>query len=143
MNANIVGEGQELLKLKNKCLNNRRLKDCIVFLGKIPYEKMKEEYKKADVFIMPSIRETTGSVLLEVIANEISAITINKFGGAVLLDESCAWLSSEKNKESYVSNPVSVIIECIKNPEVVYEKGKVTRLKSYNYTLEKKLEFYQ
>lgn len=48
-----------------------------------------------------------------------------------------------RKKESYILNLMSAIIECINNSEVVYEKGKAVRLKSYDYTLKKKVEFYQ
>ena len=52
--------------------------------------------------IMPSIRETTGTVLLEAMSKGIPVITINKFGGATLFDENTGWLYEGNSKEEYI-----------------------------------------
>ena len=82
-------------------------------MGSIPYMEMEKEYACADVFIMPSIRETTGTVLLEAMSKGIPVITINKFGGATLFDENTGWLYEGNSKEEYIENLKKAILECI------------------------------
>ena len=69
-------------------------------MGSIPYMEMEKEYAGADVFIMPSIRETTGTVLLEAMSKGIPVITINKFGGATLLMKTPVGFMEETRKRN-------------------------------------------
>ncbi len=118
----IVGTGPDLKKIKNLC-NKYNLDNRVVFTGRIPYESMTDEYKNAHVMIMPSIRETTGAVLLEAMSKGLPVITINKFGGPVLLDENSGWLYHGKDKKDYQNALKSAIVECITNPSETARRG--------------------
>lgn len=113
-------------------------------MGSIPYMEMEKEYVDADVFIMPSIRETTGTVLLEAMSKGIPVITINKFGGATLFDENTGWLY-EGNSERWntLRTEKMAILECIANPDEVTRRGKNARKKAEKYTWQEKNEKYQ
>ena len=139
----IVGDGPEMSALKEKYLSNPKLQDHVVFTGKIPYVEMESEYKNADAFIMPSIRETTGTVLLESMAKGIPVITINKFGGPVLFDKESGWLYDGNDKSSYIEGLKNAIQECIENPEEVKRRGQNARKKAEQYVWEKKDQYYQ
>lgn len=139
----IVGDGPELKYLRTKCNSNARLTKHVHFTGAIPYTEMEKEYAAADVFIMPSIRETTGTVLLEAMSKGIPVITINKFGGATLLDANTGWLYGGSDKESYIENLKLAIMECIMNPDERIRRGKNACKKAENYTWQKKNEKYQ
>jgi len=77
----VVGDGPELEHLRKRCKDDLNLSEHVHCMGSIPYMEMEKEYAGANVFIMPSIRETTGTVLLEAMSKGIPVITINKFGG--------------------------------------------------------------
>ena len=137
-----LGEGPELEKLKEKCADTI-LNERVSFLGKVPYSEMYKEYESADVFIMPSLRETTGSVLLEAMAKGLPVITINRFGGSVLLDNESGWLYDGKDKSSYIEGLKNAIQECIENPDEVKRRGQNARKKAEQYVWEKKERHYQ
>lgn len=139
----IVGGGPEIDKLKKKCNSSEKLFEYVTFTGVIPYMKMESEYKNADVFIMPSIRETTGTVLVEAMSKGIPVITINKFGGATLLDDNTGWLYEGTNKESYIESLKQAIIDCILKPDEVRTRGNNARKNAEQYTWENKNYFYQ
>lgn len=61
----VVGDGPELEHLRKRGKEDLNLSEHVHCMGSIPYMEMEKEYAGADVFIMPSIRETTGTVLLE------------------------------------------------------------------------------
>ena len=105
--------------------------------------EMEKEYADADVFIMPSIRETTGTVLLEAMSKGIPVITINKFGGATLFDKDTGWLYEGNTKEEYIENLKKAILECIANPGEVIRRGKNARKKAEKYTWQEKNKKYQ
>ena len=137
----IVGEGPEKARLRKKCALYG-LEDRVTFLGRIPFSQMQEEYNNADVFVMPSIRETTGAVLLESAANAVPVIAINKFGGPVLFDETSAWLYNGKSKKEYIDNLANALIECIENPNMRIKKGENARNIAFAHTWDRKLEKY-
>lgn len=137
----IVGDGPELEKLKKRCIS-AELKKHVVFTGKIPFAEMKNEYENADVFVMPSIRETTGSVLLEAMSRSIPIITIRKFGGVTLLDDSTGWLYDGNTAEEYIKNLKNILLHCINHPEEVLQKGRNARKKAEQYTWHEKLKHY-
>lgn len=141
-NCRIVGDGPEMKNLRCICNDDESLSKHVTFTGSIPYEQMEKEYQNADVLIMPSIRETTGSVLLEAMAHKLPIITINKFGGAMVLDDETGWLYNGNTQEEYIQNLVEVMKECIKNPPEVKRRGENAYKKSLDYTWTKKLEHY-
>ena len=137
----VVGDGPELEHLRKRCKDDLNLSEHVHCMGSIPYMEM--EKACADVFIMPSIRETTGTVLLEAMSKGIPVITINKFGGATLFDENTGWLYEGNSKEEYIENLKKAILECIANPGEVIRRGKNARKKAEKYTWQEKNKKYQ
>lgn len=103
---------------------------------------MKKKYAETDVLIMLSLRETTGTVLLEAIANGVPVITVNKFGGYILLDDSVAWFYDGNTKSEYVRNLSNVILNCIENKDDVMHKSKNSVEYAKQFTWSKKVEQY-
>jgi glycosyltransferase involved in cell wall biosynthesis len=139
----VVGDGPELEHLRRRCKDNLNLSEHVYCMGSIPYMEMEKQYESADVFIMPSIRETTGTVLVEAMAKGIPVVTINKFGGATLFDKNTGWLYEGNTKEEYIENLKKAILECIANPNEVARRGKNARMKAEKYTWQEKNKKYQ
>lgn len=139
----VIGDGPELKHLRRRCKENLNLSKHVYCAGSIPYMEMKKEYASANIFIMPSIRETTGTVLLEAMSKGIPVITINKFGGATIIDENIGWLYDGNSREEYIENLKNAILECIINPDEVVRRGMNARKKAENYTWQEKNKLYQ
>lgn len=138
----IVGDGPEFKRLENRCNESNKLKSHVIFTGKIPFTEMNIEYANADVFVMPSIRETTGSVLLEAMSKGVPVITIMKFGGAALLNKDTGWLYSGDTKNEYVSSLRKALLDCIQHPEEIVRKGQNARIEVEKYTWDEKIKHY-
>lgn len=138
----IVGNGPELECLKEK-ISMYSLEDKVLFVGAVPYKEMEKEYEKAETLIMPSFREATGSVLLEAISKGLPVITINKYGGATILNDDSGWLYDGNNKEEYIENLKNAIVSCITQPDEVIRKSENARKISQSYIFENKIELYQ
>ena len=138
----IVGIGPNMKKLREVCNSEDVLSKHVTFVGEVPYAQMQEEYRNADALIMPSLRETTGSVILEAMAHKLPVITIKKFGGEMILDSEMAWLYSGRNRDEYIQNLLHAIEECISNPQEVKRRGNNAYKKSLDYMWSKKIEQY-
>ena len=138
----IVGEGIRLNYLRNRCLQ-KGLSEKVDFIGAVPYAQMEEIYRSADVLILPSFREATGSVLLEAMANGLPVVTINKFGGAIILNDETGWLYDGTSKSEYIDNLKNALVECINNPEEIRRRGHNARITAETLTWERKMDNFQ
>jgi glycosyltransferase involved in cell wall biosynthesis len=103
---------------------------------------MIDEYKNADVFVMPSIRETSGAVLLEAMSKGLPVVSLNQFGASVLLDEDSAWFFEGETKEDYIKNLSNIIIRCCKNRREIEQKGKNAYQKAEKHVWNFKVDYY-
>ena len=137
----ILGNGPELERLRSRC--SGKLAKRVTFLGAVPYEEMEKAYCEADVFVMPSIRETTGTVLLEAMSKGLPVVAIGSFGGAMLLDAHTGWLYEGEDKPSCIAALKNVLEACIRDPEEVKRRGQAARLAAESHTWERKNAYYQ
>ena len=84
----LVGDGPEKEKweVQSRKLN---LEDKIEFVGKVSYAEMQRLYLNSDIFVFPSLRETTGTVLFEAMVNGLPVVTFNQNGAALLINDEC------------------------------------------------------
>lgn len=87
----ICGAGELMETLQNR-INQENLEAKVELVGFVPYEKMKTEYEQASALIMPSLREATGTVLVEAMMNAVPVITFDQFGASLIVDEENGWL---------------------------------------------------
>lgn len=140
--CSIVGDGPELVNLKRKCLNSG-LSDRVHFAGNVQYSKMKDVYANADVLVMPSLRETTGSVVLEAMANSLPVLTIGKYGAATILNEDSGWMYDGQTRDDYINNLASALVDCIIQPDEVLRRGRNARKLAEAYTWDVCEKYYQ
>lgn len=143
----LCGTGRELENYK-ALVQKKAYKRRVHFLGKIPYEELQNLYEEADVFVFPSLRETTGTVIIEAMAHGLPVICLKQGGGALVVDEKSGFLISGKNREEYIAGFSDAMQECLKDREKMKRKGEESREKILSeYTWERKtqymLEIYQ
>lgn len=137
----VVGEGPMENKLKDK-VRHMNLSDKVVFVGSVPFEKMSEEYKNADVFIMPSIRETSGAVLYESVAHGLPVITINKFGGRMIISDDWGYLFDGSSLNEYKTNLKDILLHCMNNRDELMIKSQRLADVAKNNVWSKRMEYY-
>ncbi len=136
----LCGTGTEKEKYESR-VKEMNLTDRVVFTGKLPYEKVQELYEAADVFVFPSLRETTGTVIIEAMAHGVPVICLKQGGAVQVLNEECGWLVGGDNKDEYLENFSCAMLECIEMPELVLRRGQAAkeRIKRF-YTWERYIE---
>jgi glycosyltransferase involved in cell wall biosynthesis len=116
----IVGDGEQRVELE-KIANKSKFSENIKFLGKIPRDKLLEEYNRALCLVYPSIGEPFGIVPLEAQAGHCPVIAFNSGG----LKESIINNVTGILVEEFTANSLSMAIKfLIKHPSLICEMGK-------------------
>jgi glycosyltransferase involved in cell wall biosynthesis len=96
----IVGEGSEAYSLM-KTARELKIREVVIFKGKIDEQTLKEYYLGCDIFILPSLWEGLPLTLLEASAAEMSIIASNVGGiSSMFIHEENALLVEPKNEEA-------------------------------------------
>lgn len=120
--CNIVGAGPELKRVRKRC-ERLGLSDKVILHGRVPFDEMAGIYARSGALVVPSLRETTGSVIPEAMSKGLPVITISRFGGGLLVDDSCGWTYNGLRRSDYIKNLSEVIKRCIEHSEDVALKA--------------------
>ena len=127
----IVGEGDDLLRLKN-LVKNLDLEDYIIFCGFIPNKNLVDYYNLCDVFVMPSKGEGFGIVFLEALACGKPVIAGNKDGSCDALLNGKLGVLIDPDNIKEIENAIIMVL----NKEISKE------LLDSNYLRKKVIEVY-
>jgi len=130
----VAGEGR-LLEYWQKKVDKTKIKHRLQFLGKIPFQAMQDLYNDADIFIFPSLREASGSVILEAMAHGLPVIALELNGAKYIVEKNCGILVPVKNKTQMINDFRDAIIKLCENPELRYELGENARKRVEEYFL--------
>ncbi len=80
LQAQVVGSSDDPLANAHTAELTRRLglQDVVRFHGQIPHEAMTEHYRRSDVFLQPSRRETFGLAVLEAMATGLPCVVLRR-----------------------------------------------------------------
>lgn len=132
----ILGEGPERKRLMRQC-EALGLSGRVTFVGKVPFSQMEHWYRRAHVLVMPSLRETTGSVAAEAMARGLPVITMDRFGGRELVTEETGWLYETPEGLS------EALLDCLHSPRQRERRGQLAAAAIRAHTWEEKVRFYE
>lgn len=123
----LVGEGPEKNNLEKYVLEIG-LEGKIIFKGKVPYTQMEEIYLDSDIFVFPSLRETTGTVLFEAMAHALPIITFKQNGADLLIDDTCGRkINIEKPIDEIKADFAAAVKELVEHAQLRNTLGKNAR----------------
>ncbi|MGH4119459.1 glycosyltransferase family 4 protein [Clostridium sp.] len=111
LRLNVVGEG-ELRKECEEFCNKNNLQEVVNFCGSVNHSKMDNLYQQCDVFIFTSLRDTSGNVVLEAMANGKPVVVINHHGVADIVSEKCG-IKIDPISPEYVVSKLAEAIELL------------------------------
>ena len=137
----IAGDGSEFDELK-KLQSELNLEDKVQFLGF--RNDVPQLMKRSDLFVLPSLSEPFGIILLEAMATGTPIVTTRNNGALHLLNGDTAIFVDKASSNSLSSG----ILEAINNPEAASERSKnALELFKNHYTpdavIPKALSLYQ
>ncbi len=119
----------------NKDVEKLKLVECVVFHDGADQENIKQLYNCADIFVLPSFKETFGIVFLEAMHHGLPIITTNISAMPELVEEGKnGFLVPPGNSQALAT----AILKLIKNPDLMKQMGKAGQQKVANsYSWEK------
>lgn len=127
----IVGDGVERLNLENY-VNHKKLTS-VTFTGQVPHAEVNQHYDDADIFILPSVRECGGAVVLEAMSRGLPVIATNWGGPADYITADTGFLVDPKSREYMIETFASFIDQLSVNPDLRYKIGlaAIDRVKNH------------
>jgi len=137
----VIGDGP-LKKLYTNRIQSYGLDEYFHFKGKLDYKDVLNYYQQSDFFIFTSLRDTSGNVVIEAMANGLPIVTINHNGVGDIVDENSGIKIDVLTKEQVISDFAKAIQRLGDNQLLRANLGRnaCTRIID-NYTWEEKIEF--
>ena len=125
----IVGDGPMRSPLQAQ-VTAKNLNDRIIFHGWKSQAECAGLLASADVFVLPSLYECGGAVVLEAMAVGLPVIATNWGGPADYLDASCGILVDPKSKPQFVEDLRAAMLRLAKDPALRQQMGEAGRTKA-------------
>lgn len=128
----LCGSGTEIETYK-KTVSEKCYADKVVFKGKIPFEELRKVYSVADLFVFPSLRETTGTVIIEAMAHAVPVLALKQGGASEVITDKTGFLIAGGSRDEILHKFADVIENCIRDPKSI---------KQYGFNARKRIEQY-
>lgn len=117
----IVGDGDDRGKLE-AYVTSKNLAN-IEFVGMVPHVEVNKYYDQADIFVLPSIRECGGAVVLEAMSRGLPVIATNWGGPADYISEGAGFLVDPTSRDYMVNEFARIIDQLSQDPNLRHKVG--------------------
>jgi glycosyltransferase involved in cell wall biosynthesis len=136
----IIGDGELRGKLQ-ALADSLNVKDRINFAGWMSQSQAAERLGHSDVFVLPSLYECGGAVVLEAMAVGLPVIATRWGGPADYVDSSCGILIEPSSEENLVNGMAEAMIHLTRSPETRRQMGAAGRARvEEHFTWDKKVD---
>lgn len=98
-------------------IKEHALADRVTLCGAVAHTEVSAVYRNADIFIMPSLRETSGNVLVEAMAHKLPIVALDMSVGSDFKQYNCgAFVKVNQSKEAIISEFANKLQHLIANP---------------------------
>jgi glycosyltransferase involved in cell wall biosynthesis len=111
----VVGDGVELTAWR-RLAERLGLTDHVEWISRPPYRDSLEYYRWADVFCFTSLRDTSGTGLLEALAAGTPIIGMNHQGAADIMTDDCAMKISVDSPRKSISEITAALVLLARDP---------------------------
>jgi glycosyltransferase involved in cell wall biosynthesis len=119
----LIGDGPDTPRLR-QLAQELGIANHVEFTGLYSHEETLESLRTSDVFVFTSIRDTSGSVNLEAMANGLPVICIAHQGVGDITDESCAERIPAGSVPATVGDLANAIARLATKPDLRSRMGK-------------------
>lgn len=136
----IFGDGTEKEELISQA-QRLGLEKTVRFHGKIQFAQMQQQYRESDIFVLPSLRETTGTAVFEAMANRLPVVSLNQNGVKYIVEQDAGILVDVISKEQVLSDLAQALTLLIENCDLRIAMGNAGYEKLRNrYTWTRRIQ---
>jgi glycosyltransferase involved in cell wall biosynthesis len=115
MRLTVVGSGPERIELENLEVE-LGLTGMIDWVGKVSHGKMRDSLAAADLFVFPSLRDTSGTIVLEAMACGLPVICFDHQGGKIMIgDEAGLKVDANSSLKEAIAQWATAMTSLLKN----------------------------
>ena len=131
------GDGIEK-KIWKKKTSDYNLDNFIKFYGWLGHSKINSIYRSNDIFIFPSLHDSSGNVILEALSNSLPVLCLNIGGPGEIITSNCGIkinVNQKSTKQLIASQLSKNIIKIVENKNLYSKlsKGALLRAKSLSW----------
>jgi len=133
----IVGDGEQRAELESYAATHQ-LGDCVTWVGRVDYDQISSYFHRADVFLLPTLEDTWGVVVLEAMLFGKPVLCSTGAGTSELI---------ENGRNGYVFAPddapglAEIMSKFIVQPDLANRMGEQSKQVMAEYTPEKGAQF--
>ena len=122
--VDIFGDGEQK-NIIEKSIYEKKLQNVVHMRGSVPYDEIEEAYINSDVFILPSLRESGGSVLVEAMAHKLPIVALDMAFARILNEKQCGlFIDVNQSKDKIIKDMANLIEQLIREPELRKKYGE-------------------
>jgi glycosyltransferase involved in cell wall biosynthesis len=122
----VIGDGPERRRWM-RVTDELRLTDRVRFHGRLPYAETQARYADADVLAFPSLRDTSGNVLLEAMGAGLPVVALAWSGTPEIVTEECGILISPDSPAAAAAGFAAALERLAASPELRRRLGEAGR----------------
>lgn len=139
--VDIFGDGEQKNEILNK-IDEYNLNNIVLLHGKVSFEEMQNMYKEADIYCLPSLRETTGTSVFEAMANKLPVVALKQNGVKYIVQDDAGILVNIENKEQVITEFAKALKCLIEDDEKRVRLGQQAYKKiQEQYTWNERIDF--
>jgi glycosyltransferase involved in cell wall biosynthesis len=128
LHLDVVGDGDDMAACREET-RKLGLTGRVTFHGMIPRSEVDAFYAKADVFVFPSFREPSGTVVVEAMSHGLAMIVADRGGPGFVVDESCGFRVPVLDPDQFASGIAAGIRKLAQEPRLIDAMGAAAREK--------------
>lgn len=142
----IIGDGPMRSELESQ-VAYEGIKEYVIFHGWLTQQQCAELLADCDVFVLPSVWECGGAVVLEAMALSLPVITTDWGGPADYVDDTCGILVAPHSRQSMIAGFSSAMKQLADSPPLASQMGvagrkKIEALYDWNRKIDLILDIY-
>lgn len=120
----LYGEGELEEQAKRK-IDEYGINDLVTLKGKVDYTEIADIYKNADAFVHPTLRDSSGAVFVEAMANKLPIVALKQSISRDLDKHKCGiFVNVNQSKEEIINEFANDLAKIIENYDLRVELGQ-------------------
>lgn len=125
----IFGDGNDRKTIENQ-IRQSRIASKVTLMGNRTMSQISEAFMNADIFVLPSLRETSGNVLVEAMSHAVPIVGFDTSFCSQLKDLDCGiFINTEQPLNNIKEDFCNAVMKLGQDSQLRYEKG----INGYNW----------